>query len=510
MLISASASSETIQTPWLRQPDHLLHHRLGLGDGDQDEPRMDQVERVWRQSTPARITLAHQHVVELSLADQLSRQLDVSRFNVEADHPPRRPHALRQHLERSPRATPEIDRLRSGRRRVPGRAGPPCTHEAPRPDVRAAPAPLDRSPAYRPGAPVRCVRFRAALPRDVTSRRLRGDRAGLLHEADGGLSNGGCHRGKPPDLTPGSVSRQVSLVTLWTCAGRAGSMRVMEPFVGRVAELETLARAAGEARAGHSSVVVIEGEAGMGKSSLLNRWLNAEPAEVLLRASGDEEEQMLAYGVVSQVLTQAARAGAGRPALPRGRLKEGETVQPLRRTTGHPGDDRAQPESVAADPAETPARRVRRRPAARRAPPRRSRRRGRGGRLRPGLAPCRSRHTTPLPRALGDVGWDAPAANGGQGGRHRPPACGPPPVGRPPCATLSRRLRTRAARLRGSTGSRGGAGPAGADALRAGGGPAGQGWTDESRGGRRAVRHRQDRGVPPDACLREVRRCLAA
>ena len=114
MLISASASSETIQTPGLRQPDHLLHHRLGLGDGDQDEPRMDQVERVWRQSTPARITLAHQHVVELSLADQLSRQLDVSRFNVEADHPPRRPHALRQHLERSPRATPDIDRLRSG------------------------------------------------------------------------------------------------------------------------------------------------------------------------------------------------------------------------------------------------------------------------------------------------------------------------------------------------------------------------------------------------------------
>ncbi len=100
-------------------------------------------------------------------------------------------------------------------------------------------------------------------------------------------------------------------------------MRVMEPFVGRVAELETLARAAGEARAGHSSVVVIEGEAGMGKSSLLNRWLNAEPAEVLLRASGDEEEQMLAYGVVSQVLTQAARAGAGRPALPRGRLNAG-------------------------------------------------------------------------------------------------------------------------------------------------------------------------------------------
>ena len=100
-------------------------------------------------------------------------------------------------------------------------------------------------------------------------------------------------------------------------------MRIMEPFVGRVAELETLARAAGEARAGHSSVVVIEGEAGMGKSSLLNRWLNAEPAEVLLRASGDEEEQMLAYGVVSQVLTQAARAGAGRPALPRGRLNAG-------------------------------------------------------------------------------------------------------------------------------------------------------------------------------------------
>jgi DNA-binding CsgD family transcriptional regulator len=84
----------------------------------------------------------------------------------------------------------------------------------------------------------------------------------------------------------------------------------METFVGREAELTELHDAAARARAGQSAVVVVEGEAGMGKSTLLNHFV-AELADVIVvRASGDDGEQNLSFGLIGQLVNSAQSAGA--------------------------------------------------------------------------------------------------------------------------------------------------------------------------------------------------------
>jgi DNA-binding CsgD family transcriptional regulator len=79
-------------------------------------------------------------------------------------------------------------------------------------------------------------------------------------------------------------------------------MTGIEPFVGRVAELAVLRAELAFAGAGQPRVVMIEGDAGIGKSTLLN-WFcaDAEPA-VVLRAAGEESEQLIRYGVGVQLL----------------------------------------------------------------------------------------------------------------------------------------------------------------------------------------------------------------
>ena len=66
------------------------------------------------------------------------------------------------------------------------------------------------------------------------------------------------------------------------------------------------------ARAGQPRVTLVEGEPGIGKSTLLARFSAglAGAAEVL-RASGDESEQLLPYGVAGQLVASAGRAGRG-------------------------------------------------------------------------------------------------------------------------------------------------------------------------------------------------------
>lgn len=82
-----------------------------------------------------------------------------------------------------------------------------------------------------------------------------------------------------------------------------------EMFVGRADELTLLQAAAAAARRGQPKVVFIEGEAGIGKSSLLTR-LTAEPESAsVLRASGDEAESLLSYGVVGQLVASARGIG---------------------------------------------------------------------------------------------------------------------------------------------------------------------------------------------------------
>jgi len=81
-----------------------------------------------------------------------------------------------------------------------------------------------------------------------------------------------------------------------------------EIFVGRLEELAALETAAATARGGRSAVVLAEGEAGIGKSTLLSRFASGLADATVLRASGDEAERLLSYGIVSQ-LTSGAGPG---------------------------------------------------------------------------------------------------------------------------------------------------------------------------------------------------------
>jgi len=61
-------------------------------------------------------------------------------------------------------------------------------------------------------------------------------------------------------------------------------------FVGRAGELAVLEAAAAAVRGGQPKVVLVEGEAGIGKSSLLTRFAAGLAGATVLRASGDEAE----------------------------------------------------------------------------------------------------------------------------------------------------------------------------------------------------------------------------
>ncbi len=62
--------------------------------------------------------------------------------------------------------------------------------------------------------------------------------------------------------------------------------------------------------------MLVEGDAGIGKSTLLGRFsAGLAGAMVVLRASGDESEQLLPYGVVGQLVGSAGRTGQDAPGL---------------------------------------------------------------------------------------------------------------------------------------------------------------------------------------------------
>jgi DNA-binding SARP family transcriptional activator len=84
-----------------------------------------------------------------------------------------------------------------------------------------------------------------------------------------------------------------------------------EVFVGRPEELAALDAAAAAARAGRPAVVLVEGEAGIGKSTLLSRFASGLTDATVLRASGDEAERLLSYGIVNQLTSGAGGDLAG-------------------------------------------------------------------------------------------------------------------------------------------------------------------------------------------------------
>ena len=75
----------------------------------------------------------------------------------------------------------------------------------------------------------------------------------------------------------------------------------IDAFVGRTVELAVLAEELDRVRAGEPRVVWVSGRAGIGKTSLLRRFLAAAGATALW-ASGDEIEASLSFGVIAQLV----------------------------------------------------------------------------------------------------------------------------------------------------------------------------------------------------------------
>lgn len=99
-------------------------------------------------------------------------------------------------------------------------------------------------------------------------------------------------------------------------AARATTDRVASPgvvggFVGRVAELATLHELAAKVRSGSPQLVWVLGEAGIGKTTMVRRFLAAAGDFTVLSATADRAEADHDYGVVGQ-LTARVR-GPGRP-----------------------------------------------------------------------------------------------------------------------------------------------------------------------------------------------------
>ena len=87
----------------------------------------------------------------------------------------------------------------------------------------------------------------------------------------------------------------------------AGGLARAEVFVGRQSELAALAAALDDVSAGEPRFVLIQGEAGIGKSSLICKFLARHPSLPVVTASGDESEAYLAYGLVQQLAASGAR-----------------------------------------------------------------------------------------------------------------------------------------------------------------------------------------------------------
>jgi predicted ATP-dependent serine protease len=71
-------------------------------------------------------------------------------------------------------------------------------------------------------------------------------------------------------------------------------------FVGRHDELRALHDAYGDASGANSQVLVVEGEAGIGKTTLVERFLSELPAARILRAGGDESESHVPFAMADQ------------------------------------------------------------------------------------------------------------------------------------------------------------------------------------------------------------------
>jgi DNA-binding CsgD family transcriptional regulator len=80
-------------------------------------------------------------------------------------------------------------------------------------------------------------------------------------------------------------------------------------FVGRQAELALVSEAIDAARDARPQLVVVEGEAGIGKTAFLRRCQRLAEGFVVLEAGGEESEVGFDHGVISQLIARASGVG---------------------------------------------------------------------------------------------------------------------------------------------------------------------------------------------------------
>jgi hypothetical protein len=87
----------------------------------------------------------------------------------------------------------------------------------------------------------------------------------------------------------------------------------MVSFIGRRGELAALRAGLADARVGRPRVALIEGPSGIGKTALLEALLSAAEGAGdvrVVRASGDQNEGLIAYGVLRQLARSAGTSAA--------------------------------------------------------------------------------------------------------------------------------------------------------------------------------------------------------
>ena len=92
--------------------------------------------------------------------------------------------------------------------------------------------------------------------------------------------------------------------------GNRTDVRPARVFVGRSPELAALSAALAAARASEPQVVLIQGDAGIGKSSLISEFIDGQRGVAVVTVSGEEAEAFLPYGLIQQLAAGAVAASA--------------------------------------------------------------------------------------------------------------------------------------------------------------------------------------------------------
>lgn len=128
-----------------------------------------------------------------------------------------------------------------------------------------------------------------------------------------------------PDVSVEGVDEPVAVYRLLHCRARVPTPRYVGemPFVGRDAALARLQQAWRDATQGNAQMLLVEAEAGMGKTRLLRefRWRAGLSAQRLFLIEGNERTRASAFSALGEALRVAMRLPAGlTPARLRDRL----------------------------------------------------------------------------------------------------------------------------------------------------------------------------------------------